>query len=107
MIYNKLNDTVAKERFIITGTQPKPTKQRTPVDPTLELCYFCWQAKDETKHKYFVEKGTIVGIADNKLVDIKIPQRVKYRPDAVSYIIYNLRLDEFGNTPEQAIENML
>ena len=102
MIYDK-----PLYEVVVTGTQPKPTKQRVDADTTQEVCYFCHRAKDEEKGTYYVERGKILEVDDHNMAEIEIPYKVRYHPDRVWNQSYRLFLNEFGSTPEQAVENML
>ena len=107
MIYEKYSNIAPKVRIIVTGTQPKPLQERKPADTSQSTCYFCWQTKSEENLKYYVEQGTIVQVLDNGMIEIQIPHKVKYHPDITDLVSRVLYIDEFGSTPEQAVENKL
>jgi hypothetical protein len=110
---NKMNyesiikNPVPELHLIVTGTQPKEHNERIPADTTKSECYYCWRTKSARQHKYYVEQGILVRILENGMAEVEIPCLVKNRPDIKVRTTHLLYLDEFGSTPEQAVENKL
>lgn len=102
-----INNIVPAVQYIITGVQPKDHTKRTPADINQTECYYCWRTKNARKHQYYVEQGTLVKVLDNGMAEIEVLHNVKKHPDITDRVTHTLYLDEFGNTPEQAVENKL
>jgi len=102
-----IKNAVPAVQYIITGVQPKDHNDRTPAEITQAECYYCWRTKNARKHQYYVEQGTLVKVLEDGMAEIEIVKNVRRHPDITVRTTHLLYLDEFGSTPEQAVENKL
>jgi hypothetical protein len=102
-----IKNAVPEVQYIVTGVQPKELKERIPADTSKVESYYCWRTKSMRKHSYYVEQGILVSVLENKMAELEIPCLVKNHPDITVRTTHALYLDEFGSTPEQAVENKL
>jgi len=102
-----IKNAVPEVQYIVTGIQPKELKERIPADTSKTECYYCWRTNSAKQHRYYVEQGTLVQVLKNGMAEIEVPCLVKNHPDYRVRTTHVLYLDEFGSTPEQAVENKL
>src|ERR1035437_9766208 len=99
------NNMVPEKKMIIKNTQPKPVGTRISADLSNTDCYLCLKQRGYKNPTYEVVPGRILQIKEDGRVEVEIIYKVRNHKDYRVKEVQELYPDEFGSTPEQAVEN--
>ena len=99
------NNMVPEGKIRVKGTQPKPLSNRIPADLSNTDCYLCLKQRGYKTPSYEVVPGRILQLKEDGRVEVEIIYKVRNHKDYRVKEVQELYPDEFGSTPQQAVEN--
>ena len=99
------NNMVPEGKIIVKDTQPKTFGTRIPADLSSTECYLCLKQRGYKNPTYEVVPGRILQVKEDGRVEVEIIYKVRNHKDYRVRETHELYPDEFGSTPQQAVEN--